>query len=278
MIPFSQMSRCRPFWSSGHAQPGQSKPLSAWFIRRTARGPSTGSRERQSTLRDAARRAPGGGRVVVVAAARLLAVGRAATLRLDAGRLAEHRVARAADGASGRRAHPDGRRPRREPPCADHTTVGGGRVASSARRSRLASSSCSGRSRSRRARPPLPRRARTRSGPRSITSRGWFATAWQWNSAVAGVRPALPVGTLRPRAGCTRRPGPDACSSSSAVRHAPRPGTRSTPTRRGRSSSPRRGGVDDRGARPGDPRGEASREFARERADASAGVALAWRA
>ena len=71
LIPFSQMSRCRPFVSSGHAQPGQSKPPFSWFIREIARGPSTGSRARASTLRDAARGAPAGGGMVVVAPAEL---------------------------------------------------------------------------------------------------------------------------------------------------------------------------------------------------------------
>ncbi len=41
LMPFSQMSSLRPLVSSGHAQPGQSKPPFSWFILKMARGPST---------------------------------------------------------------------------------------------------------------------------------------------------------------------------------------------------------------------------------------------
>ena len=50
LTPFSQKSSFRPSCESGHAQPGQSKPPSSWFIFASTRGPSSGSRERTSTL------------------------------------------------------------------------------------------------------------------------------------------------------------------------------------------------------------------------------------
>ena len=50
LMPFSQMSSFRPDGSSAHAQPGQSKPPSSWFITKIARKPSIGSPARARTL------------------------------------------------------------------------------------------------------------------------------------------------------------------------------------------------------------------------------------
>ena len=65
LMPFSQMSSCRPLVSSGHAQPGQSNPPSSWFILWMARAPVQHGVLAGQDLGDAHGRAPPGGGVVI---------------------------------------------------------------------------------------------------------------------------------------------------------------------------------------------------------------------